>query len=86
MTEAALRFVSTSWSKNRILAEYMNTVYYGNHAYGIEAAAQTYFARPAQLTLMQSALLAGFLKRPRCTTLRVSGRAIQRRNGVLNAL
>src|SRR4029450_9508013 len=33
--------------KNRILATYMNQVYYGNLAYGIEAAAQTYFSKHA---------------------------------------
>ena len=33
------------WSKNRILTAYMNQVYYGNHAYGIEAAAETYFSK-----------------------------------------
>src|SRR5262249_59533975 len=47
-------------SKNWILGSYMNAVYYGNHAYGIEAAAQTYFSRGASTpTLDQSALLAG---------------------------
>jgi penicillin-binding protein 1A len=43
----------------------MNAVYYGNHAYGIEAAAQTYFSRRAgSLTLGQSALLAGLPQAP----------------------
>ena len=43
----------------------MNTVYYGNHAYGVEAAAQTYFSRPAKkLSLLQSALLAGLPQAP----------------------
>ena len=37
--------LSHAWSKQRILAAYMNQVYYGNHAYGIEAAAQTYFSK-----------------------------------------
>ena len=40
--------LSRNWSKDKILAEYMNTVYYGNHAYGVEAAARTYFSRPAK--------------------------------------
>ena len=40
--------LSDRWSKNRILATYLNTVYYGNHAYGVEAAAQTYFSRRAR--------------------------------------
>jgi penicillin-binding protein 1A len=51
--------------KDWILAQYMNAVYYGNHAYGIEAAAQTYFHRRARsLTLEQSALLAGLPQAP----------------------
>jgi penicillin-binding protein 1A len=57
--------LSRHWSKDRILAAWMNQVYFGNHAYGIEAAAQTYFSRPAKdLTLMQSALLAGLPQAP----------------------
>jgi penicillin-binding protein 1A len=52
--------LSSRWSKSKILADYLNTVYYGNHAYGVEAAAQTYFSRSASnLTLAQSALVAG---------------------------
>jgi penicillin-binding protein 1A len=44
LTEAALAFqLSHKWSKEEILAEYLNNVYFGNGAYGIEAAAQTYF-------------------------------------------
>ena len=51
--------------KDWILGSYMNAVYYGNHAYGIEAAAQTYFSRRAsKLTLDQSALLAGLPQAP----------------------
>jgi len=53
------------WSKDRILTAYMNQVYYGNHAYGIEAAAETYFSEPAKdLTLSQAALLAGLPQAP----------------------
>ena len=37
-----------SWSKTKILNDYLNTVYYGNHAYGVEAAAQTYFSEHAR--------------------------------------
>ena len=44
LTEAALAFqLAHKWSKSEILAEYLNNVYYGNGAWGIEAAAQTYF-------------------------------------------
>ncbi len=54
-----------AWSKDRILAAWMNQVYFGNHAYGVEAAAQTYFSKPAKdLTLIQSALLAGLPQAP----------------------
>ena len=43
----------------------MNQVYYGNHAYGIEAAAQTYFSKHAsELTLPEAALLAGLPQAP----------------------
>lgn len=57
--------LAQKWSKQKVLDEYLNTVYYGNHAYGVEAAAQTYFAKHAsQLTLLQSALLAGLPQAP----------------------
>ncbi len=57
--------LSRNWSKDRILAAWMNQVYFGNHAYGIEAAAQTYFSKPAKdLKLMESALLAGLPQAP----------------------
>ncbi|HZO34231.1 MAG TPA: transglycosylase domain-containing protein [Gaiellaceae bacterium] len=57
--------LARKWSKPKILDEYLNTTYYGNHAYGVEAAAQTYFSRRAsRLTLLQSALLAGLPQAP----------------------
>ena len=53
------------WSKDRILTAYLNTVYYGNGAYGVQAAAQTYFHKSvAKLTLAQAALLAGLPEDP----------------------
>ena len=53
------------WSKERILTAYMNQVYYGSQAYGVEAASQTYFSKPAKkLTLAQAALLAGLPQAP----------------------
>jgi penicillin-binding protein 1A len=52
-------------SKDRILTKYLNTVYFGNGAYGIQAAAETYFGvRPMDLTLEQAALLAGLIAAP----------------------
>jgi penicillin-binding protein 1A len=57
--------LADKWSKSKILTTYLNTVYYGNHAYGVEAAAQTYFSRPARsLNLAQAALLAGLPQAP----------------------
>ena len=57
--------LARTWSRDRILTAYLNDVYYGNHAYGIEAAAETYFSVPAsRLTLEQAALLAGLPQAP----------------------
>ena len=53
------------WSKDKILTEYLNTIFYGDNAYGVEAAAETYFhVHAAQLTLKQAALLAALPKAP----------------------
>lgn len=53
------------YSKEEVLALYLNEIYYGNLAYGIEAAAQTYFGKPAgQLTLAESSLLAALPQSP----------------------
>jgi penicillin-binding protein 1A len=64
--EACLAFkLSGQWSKDRILAAWMNQVYFGNHAYGVEAAAQTYFSKHAKnLTMIEAALLAGLPQAP----------------------
>ena len=66
LKEACLAIkLSHKWSKDKILDEYLNTVYYGNHAYGVEAASQTYFSKHAsQLTLAEAALLAGLPQAP----------------------
>ena len=53
------------FTKDEILALYLSRVYFGAGAYGIEAAAERYFDRPArELTLLQSATLAGLVKAP----------------------
>jgi len=52
-------------SKEQILFLYLNQIYFGQSAYGIEMAAQTYFKKPAkQLTLPEAAMLAGLPKAP----------------------
>src|SRR4051812_18504589 len=53
------------WSKRRILQEYLNTVYFGTNAYGVQAAAQRIVGVPlADLDLGDAALLAGLIKDP----------------------
>ncbi|CAN5273129.1 PBP1A family penicillin-binding protein [soil metagenome] len=76
------------WTKHKILTTYLNRVYYGNQAYGIEAAARTYFSKPAlELTLSESALLAGLTQAPSVNNPFVAPtRALARRNAVLAAM
>jgi penicillin-binding protein 1A len=66
LKEAALAWqLERRWSKDRILTAYLNTIYFGNGAYGIEMAARVYFHEHArQLTLGQAALLAGLPASP----------------------
>jgi penicillin-binding protein 1A len=80
--------LSRHWSKDRILAAWMNQVYFGNHAYGVEAAAQTYFSKPAKdLTMMEAALLAGLPQAPSLyDPILHPDDAFERRGEVLNAL
>jgi penicillin-binding protein 1A len=66
LKEAALAWqLDQVWPKDRILTNYLNTIYFGNGAYGIERAAQTYFGHgAAKLTLPEAALLAGIPSDP----------------------
>jgi penicillin-binding protein 1A len=66
LREAVLAIqVERKLSKRQILERYLNTVYFGNGAYGVQAAAHLYFATDAKnLDLAQSALLAGLLQAP----------------------
>ncbi len=80
LKEAALAFhLAHHWSKLKILTEYLNTIYFGNGAYGIEAAAQTYFGQEPthrdcglpkyplclqELSPAEAALLAGIIQSP----------------------
>ena len=89
LTEACLAIkLARQWSKNKILTAYMNQVFYGNHAYGIEAAAETYFSLPAKkLNLEQSALIAGLPQAPSSyDPFRNPEAALDRRNEVLHAM
>ena len=77
-----------TYTKDEILALYLNTVYFGSGAYGIEAAAYTYFGKPAYLlTLPESATLIATLKNPTAynPSKNPSG-AIGRRNLILSLM
>jgi penicillin-binding protein 1A len=53
------------FSKEFILERYLNTVYFGNNAYGLEAAAETYFSKSVtELSLGEGAFLAGLIQNP----------------------
>ncbi|MEJ6012925.1 transglycosylase domain-containing protein [Corynebacterium sp. H127] len=75
-------------SKDEILTRYLNIVPYGNGAFGIEAAAQTYFAKPAsQLSVPESALLAGILQSSSALNPFTNPEGMtERRNQVLDAM
>jgi penicillin-binding protein 1A len=80
LREAALAYqLSHKWSKEKILTAYLNTIYFGDGAYGIESAAQTYFGQEVnhlgcgtpnhelcvqQLKPWEAALLAGIIQSP----------------------
>lgn len=53
------------WSKNEILRNYLNVIYYGKDCYGVDIAAAKFFGKkPSKLSLDESALLAGVIKSP----------------------
>jgi penicillin-binding protein 1A len=66
LKEAALAWqLEQRWKKTRILTAYLNTIYFGNGAYGVERAARTYFGHSAaRLTWAEAALLAGIPQDP----------------------
>jgi len=72
-------------SKQQILAGYLNNAYFGNFAYGIEAAAETYFSTSAaKLSVPQAATLAGIVENPHAyDPIRNPALALTRRNTVL---
>lgn len=76
------------WSKDRILTAYLNDIYFGREAYGIEAAAIAYFGVHAKnLSLDQAALLAGLPQAPSAyDPIARPGAALARRTEVLQAM
>jgi penicillin-binding protein 1A len=89
LDELVLSFwLEAEYSKDAILEHYLNRVYFGAGAYGVEAAAQRYFGKPARLvTLGEAAILAGLVKAPsRLTPTRNPRLARERANLVLDAM
>ncbi|HEY0931581.1 MAG TPA: PBP1A family penicillin-binding protein [Gemmatimonas sp.] len=82
------RAIERRYSKDKILELYLNQVYLGNGAYGVETASQRYFGKSVRdVTVAEAAVLAGLLKGPeRYNPRRFSDRAIQRRNTVLELM
>ena len=80
--------IERKYSKEKILELYLNQIYFGNGAYGVESAAQRYFGKNVrELNLPETALLAGMPKAPeRYNPRREPDRAVQRRNTVLELL
>ena len=103
LKEAALAYqLAHKWSKDKIVTAYLNTVYFGNGAYGIEAAAETYFGRDVnhegcgmpghelcvqQLQPWEAALLAGIIQNPTAWDPTTHpAAALERRNTVLRQM
>jgi len=76
------------YSKDAILAAYLNRVYMGSGAYGIDAAAHRYFNKPAnELTLHEAATIAGLLRAPNYfSPISSPSRAADRANAVLHSM
>ena len=77
-----------SYTKEEIMTMYFNQVFYGSNAYGIKAAAQTYFAKhPAELTVEESATLVGIVNKPSRYNPAINySKSMTRRNFVLSQM
>src|SRR5215210_589497 len=99
--EAALAYqIERNWNKDKILTEYLNSIYFGEGAYGIEAAAKTYFewnhprcgeagqdTCASQLLPWEAALIAGIISSPSAYSPRANPQAaLERRNLVLQKM
>ena len=101
LREAAYAYhLERQWDKDKILTQYLNTIYFGEGAYGIESAARTYFgnAHPeclaegadpcsSELTAPEAAMLAAIINQPGAASPRISPEgAVERRNLVLQKM
>ncbi|MGH2686443.1 MAG: transglycosylase domain-containing protein, partial [Actinomycetota bacterium] len=85
--EAALAIqMERSYTKQRILELYLNSIYFGNGAYGVDAAAHEYFGKSGtELTMAEGATIAGLIRAPsRYDPYDDPGAARERRNAVLD--
>jgi penicillin-binding protein 1A len=82
------RAIEARYPKDQILELYLNQIYLGNGAHGVETAAQRYFGKSAkELNLAEAATLAGLPKAPERYNPRKSpDRAVQRRNTVIEVM
>ncbi|MGH7395394.1 MAG: transglycosylase domain-containing protein, partial [Candidatus Methylomirabilales bacterium] len=80
--------IEERYSKDKILELYLNAVYFGHGAYGVEAATRTYFSKSVRaLTLPEAALLAGLIRAPGLySPLLDAARAKARRDHVLHRM
>ncbi len=102
LRESALAYhLTRKWSKEKILSEYLNSIYFGNGAYGIESAARVYFGRDAnhvgcgvkerpcasELSVAEAALLTAVIANPSAfDPVARPEAALQRRNVVLGKM
>lgn len=77
-----------NFSKDKILENYLNIIYFGNNCYGIEEASQFYFSKPAKdLNIQESATLAGIISSPaRYSPISKADNCTKRRNVVLSEM
>ncbi|MGM8366085.1 PBP1A family penicillin-binding protein [Virgibacillus sp. W0181] len=81
-------YLEREYTKEKILELYMNTIYFGQGVYGVEAAAERYFSKSAQeLSVAEGALLAGLAKAPNSySPVEYPDKAQQRRDVVLSTM
>lgn len=76
--------ITSQFGRTQIIEWYLNAANFGNNAYGVEAASQLYFGKPAdQLTLAESAILAAVIETPALNPLDAESVALQRGREVL---
>lgn len=89
LEEASLALqLERTHSKERVIELYLNSIYFGKGAYGVEAASRTYFDKSvSDITLSEAAVLAGLIKFPNAANpIDYESRAVDRRDIVLDAM